>query len=107
MKWRKFIEQVGALGFHVEAAVLDNDLMTHLLVINRKGDKVAEIEDMSAYNYDVRYWWDGSTLYDSEEQHRQLVLIVQQIGNTKVQNRGILPADVSRRKFEAVHETTV
>ena len=87
--------------------MLDNDLMTHLLVINRKGDKVAEIEDMSAYNYDVCYWWDGSTLYDSEEQHRQLVLIVQQIGNTKVQNRGVLPLYVPRRKFEAVHETTV
>lgn len=107
MKWRQFISKAEALGFHCEAIVLSNDFMTRMLVINRKGDKVAEIEDMSAYNYDVRYWWDGSTLYDSEEQHRQLVLLVQQIGNTKVQNRGILPVDVSRRKFEAVHEVTV
>lgn len=107
MKWRQFIAKVEALGFHCEATVLDNDLMTRMLVINRKEDEVASIENMSAYNYDVRYWWDGSMLYDSEEQHRQLVLLVQQIGNTKVQNRGILPVYVPRRKFEAVHEVTV
>lgn len=107
MKWRQFISKVAALGFHCEVTVLDNDLMARMLVINRKGDEVATIEDMSAYNYDVRYWWEGSSMYDSEEQHRQLVLLVQQMGNTKIENRGILPADVSRRKSEVVHEAAV
>lgn len=107
MKWRKFIERVETLGFHVEAAVLDNDLMTRLLVINRKGDQVASIEGMNAYNYDVRDWWEGSSMYDSEEQHSQLVLFTQQIGDTEIKNRGVLPLYVPCRKFEAVHAATV
>lgn len=105
MKWRQFIAKVESLGFHCEATVLDNDLMTRMLVINRKEDEVAAIEDMSAYNYNVRYWWEGSTLYDSEEQHHQLVLLVQQMANTEIKNRGILPSYVPRRKFEIAHET--
>jgi hypothetical protein len=107
MKWRMFIAKAEALGFHCEATVLDNNLLTRMLVINRKGDEVASIENMSAYNYDVRYWWAGSSLYDSEEQHRQLVLLVQQVGDTKIQNRGILPAYVQQRQFEVEHEATV
>lgn len=108
MKWSKFVKQIQALGYHCEADALDNDLVTRVEVYTLAGKFVASIDDMTAYNYMINgYQPDNDKAFGSESQHRLVVLLIQQMANTKIENRGIVPIEVKRNSYEERHAVEV
>ena len=108
MKWSKFIKQIEALGYLVTADTVCDRVVTRVKVVTRSGDWVATINGMVSYDCEIApYSLYITKPFVSDEQHRLTVLVIQQMANTEIQNRGIVPAYVQRHDLEERHAAEV
>lgn len=108
MKWTKFVKQIEALGYLVTADVVCDRVVTRVKVVTRSGDWVATINDMVSYDYEIApYSLYITKPFASDEQHRLTVLLIQQMANTEIQNRGIVPRHVMQGSYGECHATEV
>lgn len=101
MKFKEFIPQVEALGFHVEVTTY-RGLLLHLEVIDKVGSLMATVDGMYAFNYNFGSGWRPETAHCTYKAYRCLVLLVQQLANTEVKNRGTLPDGVATNHFDEI-----
>lgn len=106
MKFKEFIPQVEALGFHVEVTTY-RGLVLHLEVIDKAGNLIACIDGWYAFNYSFFDDWRPETAKYSYEVHRCLVLLVQQLADTEIKNRGLLPNGVAENHFDEIWKQRV
>ena len=106
MKYTKFVAKAEALGFHVEVTTL-RGLLLRLEVTDKAGDFMATIDGMYAYNYNFGCGWRPETAHCTYKAYRCLVLLVQQLANTEVKNRGTLPDGVATSHFDEIWKQRV
>lgn len=96
----KFVDQLAGVGYQVTATCFRDTVIR--LTVYRHGQEVATVDDMYAFNHNFTGNWRPELVgwLGTEHAHQQLVLFVEQLSHTKIENRGRLPEDVPVKQLD-------
>ena len=100
MKIKEFVDQLAGVGYQVTATCFRDTVIR--LTVYRQGQEVAAVDDMYAYNHNFTANWrpENVSWLGTERAHRQMVLFVEQLSHTKIENRGRLPEGVPVKQLD-------